>query len=116
MQYISPHKNIKMEIEFLEPHLEELFSNGKTKNKKYRYQPQVVKKYIQKINILRAASRIEDLFTMNSLNYEVLTNAGGRQSIRVDGTYRIEFYTTITGEEPDKITICSIADLSNHYS
>ena len=52
---------------------------------------------------------------MNSMNYEVLTNTDGRQSVRVDKTYRIEFYTRTEGEEPDVVTICSIEDLSNHY-
>ncbi len=104
-----------MKIEFLETHLEELYTDGKAKNKKHRFQPQVVKKYIKKIDILRAVNKIEDLFVMHSLNYEVLTNTEGRQSIRVDGQYRIEFYTKEEGEEPNTIIICSIADLSNHY-
>lgn len=104
-----------MKIEFLEPYLEELYTDGKTKNKKHRFQPQVVKKYGQKIDTLKAVTRIEDLFRINSLNYEALTGTDGRQSIRVDQQYRIEFYTSQEGEEPNCITICSIADLSNHY-
>ena len=104
-----------MKIEFSESYLEDFYTEGKTKNKKFKFQPQVIKKYRQKIDILRAANRIEDLFVMNSLNYEVLTNEGGKQSIRVDNTFRIEFYTRKEGEEPDVITICSIDALSNHY-
>lgn len=104
-----------MKIEFSESYLQDLYTEGKTKNKKYRFQPQVIRKYIDKINILRNVDKIEDLFVINSLNYEVLTNADGRQSVRVDKTYRIEFYTRTEGEEPDVITVCSIEDLSNHY-
>ncbi len=104
-----------MKIEFLEIHLEELYVDGKAKSKKYRYQPQVVRKYIQKINILKTVSKIEHLFVIHSLNYKVLTNTRGRHSIRVDDRYRIEFYTKEEGEEPNTIIICSIADLSNHY-
>lgn len=73
-----------MKIEFSEPHLEELYTNGKAKNKKYRYQPQVIKKYIDKINILRITNNIEELYLIRSLNYEVLKGTDGRQSIRVD--------------------------------
>lgn len=105
-----------MRIEFFETHLEELYLNGKTKNKKYRYQPQVIRKYIDKINFLKAANKIEDLFVMRSLNYEMLTGTDGKQSIRVDAKYRIEFYTSKLGQEPNIITICSIVDLSNHYT
>lgn len=104
-----------MIIEFSETYLEDLYTEGKTKNKKFRFQPQVIRKYQQKIDILRVVSRIEDLFVMNSMNYEVLTNTDGRQSVRVDKTYRIEFYTRTEGEEPDIATICSIEDLSKHY-
>lgn len=104
-----------MEIEFSEPHLKELYTDGKAKNKKYRYQPQVIKKYIDKINILRSTANIEDLFLIRSLNYEVLKGTDGRQSIRVDSKYRIEFYTSKEGEGLNIITICSIVDLSNHY-
>ncbi|MBD8019090.1 type II toxin-antitoxin system RelE/ParE family toxin [Kaistella pullorum] len=104
-----------MQIEFMEDYLLELYEQGKTKNKKHRFQPQVIRKYKQKIDILKAVSRVEDLFVMNSMNYEVLTNFNGRQSVRVDGKFRIEFYTSTEGQEPDTITICSIAELSNHY-
>ena len=104
-----------MKIEFLESYLKDLYEDGKTKSKKHRFQPQVIKKFIQKIDILRNVSKIEELFVLNSLNYEVLTNTDGKQSIRVDGTYRIEFYTRREGEEPDVFIICPIIALSNHY-
>lgn len=104
-----------MKIEFAEDYLQDLYETGKTKSKKHRFQKQVIKKYIDKINILRAVDRVEDLFVYNSMNYEKLTNAGGRQSVRVDGAYRIEFFTRLEGEEPEVITICDIVDLSNHY-
>lgn len=115
LHYISPLKILIMQIEFMEDYLLELYEQGKTKNKKHRFQPQVIRKYKQKIDILKAVSRVEDLFVMNSMNYEVLTNSNGRQSVRVDGKFRIEFYTSTEGQEPDTITICSIAELSNHY-
>lgn len=104
-----------MKIEFSETYLQDLYKKGKTKNKKHRFQPQVINKYIQKIDILRNAKSTEDLYPFKSLNYEVLTNTNGRQSIRVDGKYRIEFYTRTEGKEPEIITICDIVDLSTHY-
>lgn len=105
-----------MEINFEKDYLQELYEDGKARNKKHRFQPQVVKKYIQAIDKLRAAKSTEELYPIKSLNYEKLTgNKNGLESVRVDGKYRIEFKTTLEGDAPHGITICSIVDLSNHY-
>lgn len=105
-----------MEIIFEEEYLEELYSEGKAKNKKYRFQNSVIKKYKETIDKLRNAKKIEDLFPIKSLNYEKLIgNKKGLESVRVDQKYRIEFKTVVEGEEPYTITICSIIELSNHY-
>jgi proteic killer suppression protein len=51
------------------------------------------------------------------LNYEKLSgDKKGLESVRVNDKYRIEFISSIEGEEPDTITICEIVELSNHYS
>lgn len=105
-----------MEIKFEKEYLKELYENGKTRSKKHRFQPSVIKKYIQTIDKLKVASNIEELFPIKSLNYEALIGTKkGLESVRVDGKYRIEFITTLEGEEPNFITICSIIELSNHY-
>lgn len=105
-----------MVIEFEKEYLEEMYAEGKTKNKKHRFQPSVIKQYKQAIDKLRPANRIEDLFPIRSLNYEKLSgNKQGLESIRVNNQYRIEFRTSLEGEEPNTITICSIVELSNHY-
>jgi len=106
-----------MEIIFTEDYLKELYQEGKTKNKKYRFQKEVIKKYKQTIDKLRVAKNIEDLYPIRSLNYEKLIgDKKGLESVRVDKKYRIEFISSVEGEEPNTITICSIIDLSNHYS
>lgn len=106
-----------MKIIFEEEYLEELYLEGKAKNKKYRFQNTLIKKYKQTIDKLRVAKKIEDLFPIKSLNYEKLIgNKKGLESVRVDQKYRIEFKTVIEGEEPYTITICSIIELSNHYN
>ena len=105
-----------MVIEFEKEYLRELFENGKTKEKKYRFQPQIVKQYIKVISRLENASTIEELFQINSLNYEKLSgNKDGLESVRVNNQYRIEFKSSIQGSPPKTITICSIIELSNHY-
>ena len=101
-----------MEIEFEKYYLLELYEVGKCKNKKYRYQPAVIKKYRARIDTLMAATRIEDLFVFNSLNFEALSN--GYYSIRIDYHYRLLF-TTRTIENTQVLTICTIHDITNHY-
>lgn len=41
-----------MEIVFEKDYLRELYYDGKTTDKQHRYQPQIVKKYVQVVNIL----------------------------------------------------------------
>ena len=59
-----------------------------------------------------AATRIEDLFVFNSLNFEALDN--GSYSIRIDYHYRLEFKIREEGTEK-VITICTVTDITNHY-
>jgi proteic killer suppression protein len=105
-----------MKINFEKDYLEELYENGKARSKKHRFQPSVIKKYIQTIDKLRVAKNTEELYPIKSLNYErLIGDKKGLESVRVDNKYRIEFLTTLEGEEPNSITICSIIELGNHY-
>jgi proteic killer suppression protein len=104
-----------MEITFEEKYLEELYKDGKTSDKKYRFQPDIVKRYQARIETLKSAERIEELFGINSLHYQVLDgDKKGISSIRVNHQYRIEFKTTQMISETI-VTICNILELSNHY-
>ena len=101
-----------MIIEYEKDYLQELYEDGKCKNKKYRFQPQVIQKYQKRIDTLMAATRIEDLFVFNSLNFEALDN--DYYSIRIDYHSRLHF--KLREEETEKIlTICIISDITNHY-
>ena len=99
-------------VEYEKDYLEELYNNGKCTNKKYRFQKPVISKYQKRIDTLMAATRIEDLFVFNSLNFEALEN--GYFSIRIDYHYRLEFKIRQEGTEP-VITICTVTDITNHY-
>ena len=50
-----------MEILFDKPYLEKLYYTGRTTDKKYRFQPQIAKKYRKTIDILESVAGIEDL-------------------------------------------------------
>lgn len=106
--------DLDMEIVFEKDYLRELYYDGKTNDKQHRYQPQIVKKYVNVVNILDAVTKVEDLFRYNSLHYEKLHgDKEGFESVRVNDQYRIEFKSTENVEK--SITICNITELSNHY-
>lgn len=103
-----------VKVTFEQTYLKELYDEGKTSDKKHRFQPDIVKRYQQRIKTLVSAPRIETLYQIKSLNYEVLKgDKEGVSSIRVNDKYRIEFLVN-TEEEP-LVTICNILELSNHY-
>ena len=105
-----------MIVEFEKEYLRDLYVKGKCSDKKHRYQPDVIKRYKKGIDYLKWASRKEDLFRINSLNFESLNGGkAGLCSIRVNDQYRIEFRLSESYEEPI-MTICNIVELSNHYS
>ena len=61
-----------MEIIFEKDYLRELFYDGVAKEKKHRFQPSVVKRYVRVINILDSVDSITDLYRFKSLHYEKL--------------------------------------------
>lgn len=103
-----------MEIRFKEEYLRDLYQTGKS-DKKHRFQPQIIRKYIRIIDLMISEDNVQGLWKYNSLNYERLEgDKQGISSVRVNDQYRIEF------EEETKdgqliATICNITDLSNHY-
>ena len=112
--YLCSRNLFVMEIVFEKDYLRELYYDGKTNDKQHRYQPQIVKKYVNVVNILDAVTKVEDLVRYNSLHYEKLHgDKEGFESVRVNDQYRIEFRSSENVEK--SITICNITELSNHY-
>ena len=104
-----------MKIEFDKEYLSDLYFNGKTTDKKHRFQPEVIRSYQKAVAILANAKRVEDLFVFKSLNYEVLVGyKKGVSSVRCGKQYRLEF---IVKDNMEDITIrvCYLLDISNHY-
>lgn len=103
-----------MIIEYEKEYLKELYDIGKTKNKKYRFSAVIVKKYQKRIDVLMAATRLEDLFAFNSLNFESLQGQRDYFSIRKDYHYRLEFKIRTEASETI-LTVCTVTDITNHY-
>lgn len=104
-----------MKIRFEKEYLRELYETGKTKDKRHRFQPQIINGYVKCVKTLNSAERIEDLFDFRSLHYEKLIgDKKGFSSVRINDQYRLEF-REIANPHSLEIEICSLTDISNHY-
>lgn len=104
-----------MFIEFDKEYLQELFEQGRTSDKKHRYQPEVIRGYQKAVFALISANCVTDLFRNNALNYEALQgDKFGISSIRINRKYRLEFTVREVMTE-QIITVCRLLDISNHY-
>ena len=104
-----------MIVTFEYEYLKALYENGRSPHKKHRFQPDIIRRYQKAINFLKAASSIEALWPIRSLQYEVLSgDKAGLSSVRVTDQYRLEFSVKLNENEP-MLTICNIVELSNHY-
>ena len=111
MLYLCP----QMIITFEETYLEELYTQGKANDKKHRFQPHIVDKYIKVINLMKQQENVLGLTKYGSLHYEKLIgDKKGISSVKVNDQFRIEFIEE-TEEGKQIATICSITELSNHY-
>lgn len=105
-----------MIVKFDKQYLQELYVNGRTTSKKYRFQPDIVARYVKVINTMKNQTDVNGLARLGSLHYEHLKgDKAGYSSVRVNDKYRIEF-TEETVENQKIATICNITELSNHYN
>lgn len=104
-----------MYIEFEKEYLRELYETGKCSNKKYRFQPEIIKAYKRCVEKLIAAHNTETLYRLHSLNYEVLVgDKAGISSVRINDKYRLEFRIENISDE-QVLTLCLILEITNHY-
>ena len=104
-----------MIITFEKTYLQELYSKGKASDKKHRFQPQIVARYIKVINLMKQQEMVLGLTRYGSLRYEKLHgDKEGISSVRVNDQYRIEFTENIEAGK-QIASICNITELSNHY-
>lgn len=104
-----------MIVTFEYEYLRVLYGEDRNSDKKHRFQPDIIKRYQKAINFLKGASCIEALWTIRSLQYEVLSgDRAGLSSVRVNDQYRVIFSIALNENEPI-LTICNVVELSNHY-
>ena len=96
-----------MIIEFDKDYLRELYTEGRTNDKKHRYQPEVIRGYQKAVFVLSSANTITD--------YEVLKgDKKGISSVRINRQYRLELTVRDVMNE-QIVTVCRLLDISNHY-
>ena len=104
-----------MEGYFEKDYLQEMYLMGKAIDKKHRFQPAIIRKYIWVIDLMIEQPDMLALKKYNGLNYEQLKgDKSGLSSVRVNDQYRIEFEEKTVGDQ-SVATICNIVELSNHY-
>ncbi|MDR1742960.1 MAG: type II toxin-antitoxin system RelE/ParE family toxin [Dysgonamonadaceae bacterium] len=105
-----------MKVDFEKQYLRELYETGKTSDKRYRFQPQIINGYLKCVRALVSAERMEELFTYGSLRYEKLKgNKKGLSSLRINDQYRLEFREITNASNILEVEICSLTDITNHY-
>ena len=104
-----------MIVVFTKEYLRDLYTKGVCTHKKYRFQPEIVSKYIRVIALMLSQENVLGLMKYGSLHYEHLHgDKEDLSSVRVNDQYRIEFSQQI--EDGKTIaTIVNIEELSKHY-
>ena len=104
-----------MNIEFENTALEELYTNGATKDHQYkRLQPNIIKQYVKVVNYIKAARRLEDLFKIKSLHYEKKKgDLKGVDAVWINDQYRPFFYSS--PNETGIIVNALLFEISKHY-
>ena len=100
-----------VKVSFGNRKLEALYKSGKST--KYRLPQHVLKKFFMRVQSLEAATSIYDFWKNPALNFERLEGAD-TCSVRVDGSWRMEFTVAWEDDPPTKGAI-TVTELSNHY-
>lgn len=106
-----------MNIAFEDPALQELFETGKTKKNKFYYKLPigVIKQFVHKVNIIKSATRIEDLYKIKSLHYEKKGgNLAGQEAVYINIQYRL-FFTSYPDEDTLVVSNIVFEKISKHY-
>ena len=113
--YLCSVKYNGMNIEFDDKALEELYTTGTTKERKYKkLSLDVVKQYIKTVNYIKAATRVEDLYLIKSLHYEKKKgDLKGAEVVWINTQYRLHFESSPDGN--GIIVNALLIEISRHY-
>ena len=104
-----------MKVDFKFKALEELYTQGTTKDRQYkRLSKDIIKQYVKVVNYIKAVSRLEDLFFIKSLHYEKKKGSlNGVDAVWINNQYRLFFYSS--PDENGIIVNALLFEISKHY-
>ena len=104
-----------MNVEFDNTALEELYTSGSTRDRRYKRLPKsIVKQYVKVVNYIRSARRLEDLFFIKSLHYERKKgDLKGVDVVWINDQYRLLFHSSPDGS--GVVVNALIFEISKHY-
>lgn len=105
-----------MKIRCKKQYLEDLYTSGKTKDKRFKSNPQLIKQYQKTVQRLIKATKIEDLYALKSLHYEKKTgDLKGKSAVYINNQYRLIFSEIPSEKSPYEIELLELEEISKHY-
>lgn len=105
-----------MKIRCKKQYLEDLYTTGKTKDKRFKSNPQLIKQYQKTVQRLIKITRIEDLYALKSLQYEKKSgDLKGKSAVYINKQYRLLFTEIPSEEPPHEIELLELEEISKHY-
>lgn len=98
-----------MIVNFKTKKLEKCYCQAKQAQKEFG--EQVAKKYIQRINLIKAAKNLEEVMSLPGLRCHPLKgNRQGQYAVKLTGFYRLIFILV-----DDRLEVAQIEEVSKHY-
>lgn len=98
-----------VEIKFRTKKLEKCYTESKQAVKAFG--SEVARKYIQRINLIKAAKRLEDVERLPGLRCHALKGTrAGQYAVKLTGFYRLIF--TVKGKS---LNVAMVEEVSKHY-
>ncbi len=98
-----------MIVNFKTKKLEKCYCQGKQAQKEFG--SQIAKKYIQRVNLIKAAKNLDEVMSLPGLRcHHLKGNRKGQYAVKLTGFYRLIF--TVAG---DCLDIALIEEVSKHY-
>jgi proteic killer suppression protein len=96
-------------VNFKTKKLEKCYCQGKQAQKEFGNQ--IAKKYIQRVNFIKAAKNLDEVMSLPRLKCHPLKgNRKGQYAVKLSGFYRLIF--TVDG---DCLNVALIEEVSKHY-
>ncbi len=101
-----------MDFEFRNKELVKLYTTGRSR--KYKLQPEVIKRFVMRIRQIEGANGIYDLWQTVAIKFKRLKGFQNRYSLRIDKKWRLEIEVEWEDEQQTTGKVY-IIEVSLHY-